>query len=94
MSSSGIDGAAEVSDPPALPSDAIRGVSAALRRTRASCLERSLVLQRWYAAHGQRRDLIIGVTAPGEEFRAHAWLEGDHPCHDGEYTELLRRSAS
>jgi hypothetical protein len=69
-------------------------VAAVLRRRQATCLERSLVLQRWLAAHGDRRDLVIGVKAPGEEFGAHAWLEGEPPT-DGisEFTELLRRPA-
>ena len=63
--------------PPRLPSDAGRGVRALLRRREHSCLEGALVLQRWLAAHGDRRDVVIGVTAPGGEFAAHAWLEGE-----------------
>jgi hypothetical protein len=47
-----------------------------LRRTGQSCLVRSIVVQAWDAAHGHRRDLIIGVTGR-TEFRAHAWLDGD-----------------
>ncbi|CAN5649373.1 hypothetical protein BH20ACT23_BH20ACT23_14520 [soil metagenome] len=57
----------------------------------ATCLERATVLQAWYAAQGQRRDLIIGVTAPQTGFRAHAWLDGDPPCHTEGFHELLRR---
>jgi Transglutaminase-like superfamily len=62
--------------PPALPARAKRGVEAVLRRLEPSCLERALVLQRWLAAHGEPRVVVIGVTAPGD-FRAHAWLEGE-----------------
>jgi hypothetical protein len=35
------------------------------------------VLQRWYAAQGTRKDVVIGVTAPAEGFTAHAWLDGE-----------------
>jgi hypothetical protein len=62
--------------PQALPPSAGRGVHAVLRRLEPSCLERSLVLQRWLAAQGDERDLVIGVTG-ADDFRAHAWLEGE-----------------
>jgi hypothetical protein len=90
---SGIDAAAATPTPPAIPGEAVRGVYAVLRRRRATCLERSLVMQAWLAAHGDARALIIGVTPPGENFHAHAWLEGEYPCHPGEFTELTRRGA-
>lgn len=69
------------------------GVVGALRRLDATCLERATVLQSWDAGHDLARDLIIGVTSPRRGFRAHAWLEGDPPCHDEGFTELLRRPA-
>ena len=50
---------------------------AVLRIGRASCLERSLVLQRWLAAHEEPRDVVIGVAPPSTGFAAHAWLEGE-----------------
>ncbi len=50
-----------------------------LRRRGESCLVKAIVLQAWQAAHGRRRDLIVGVTDPAG-FEAHAWLEGD-PRH-------------
>jgi Transglutaminase-like superfamily len=53
-----------------------RGVDAVLRRLQPSCLERALVLQRWLAAHGEPRAVVVGVSSPAE-FRAHAWLEGE-----------------
>ena len=77
--------------PPAVPVDAGRGVAAVLRRRPASCLERALVVQRWEAAHGRRRDVVIGVTAPAD-FAAHAWLDGD-PSQAGPFTELVRLPA-
>ncbi|MFC8849786.1 lasso peptide biosynthesis B2 protein [Micromonospora sp. NPDC057141] len=80
--------------PPAPPPgvDADRDVVlAALRRTGANCLERSLVLQRWDAGRRIPRTLVIGVTAPSTGFHAHAWLDGDPDPHRAELTELLRR---
>lgn len=90
----GIDPMPVLPGPPGVGADAFRGVAAVLRRRDATCLERSLVLQRWLAAHGDRRELVIGVKGPRDEFGAHAWLEGEPPT-DGisEFKELLRRPA-
>jgi hypothetical protein len=76
--------------PPRLPSAAERGVQAVLRRRSATCLERSLVLQRWHAAHGQRRDVVIGVNGALAGFRAHAWLDGEQLPPDAQFDELVR----
>jgi transglutaminase superfamily protein len=78
--------------PPALPESAVRGVLAALRRRPTSCLERALVLQRWYAAHGRPRDVVIGVAGSSKDFRAHAWLDGDRDSDEPwqTYRELSR----
>ncbi|QTE29423.1 lasso peptide biosynthesis B2 protein [Pengzhenrongella sicca] len=82
----------EVAPPPRGTRRELRAAQAVLRRTRASCLERSLLLQRWYARHGVACDLVIGVTAPGSGFHAHAWLEGEGlPAARVVGTELLRR---
>jgi transglutaminase superfamily protein len=78
---------------PSVPDEAGRGVHAVLRRTGDTCLVRSMVLQAWDAAHGRRRDLIVGTTAPSQGFEAHAWLEGDPPCAQQGFQELLRRPA-
>jgi hypothetical protein len=88
---SGLDGL-ELPALPALPSRAGRGVSAVLRRQPTTCLERALVLQRWRAAHGEPRDVVVGVRAPGRGvFGAHAWLEDEEldPGMSG-FKELLR----
>jgi hypothetical protein len=77
---------------PSLPAEAGRGVAAVLRRTSYTCLERALLLQAWNNAHGLRRDVIIGVTRPSEGFKAHAWLDGESPCHEEGFTELTRRA--
>ncbi len=73
--------------PPDLPDRAERGVSAVLRRLEPSCLERALVLQRWLVSRDDPRAVVIGVTAPGDDFRAHAWLDGE-PAP--EYHEIRR----
>ena len=63
---------------------------AVLRRRSASCLERSVVLQRWHAAHGRPLDVVIGVKLPVSDFLAHAWLDGEPAPPDMTFDELLR----
>lgn len=75
--------------PPVLPESASRGVRAVIRRWDPTCLESALVLQAWDAAHGEARDVVIGVNIAGE-FKAHAWLEGEPAYRIGPYEELLR----
>lgn len=79
---------------PRLPSSAERAVEGVLRRAGATCLPRAMVQQAWFAAHGSRRDIVVGVTAPSAGFAAHAWLAGEPPCHSERYEELLRRPAN
>jgi hypothetical protein len=79
---------------PRLPRSAERAVEGVLRRVDATCLPRALVRQAWLAAHGSRRDVVVGVTAPSAGFEAHAWLAGEPPCHPNGYKELLRRSTN
>ena len=76
---------------PPLPYEGRRAVGAVLRRRSDTCLVRASVRQAWDAAHGVPRDLVIGVTAPGSGFKAHAWLDGDPPCQSEGFHELLRR---
>jgi hypothetical protein len=75
--------------PPSLRPKDRRVVVSLLRALGASCLERSLVLQRFDAATGMARTVIIGVTSPGRGFRAHAWLAGE-PQRDGDFREIVR----
>jgi hypothetical protein len=75
--------------PPADRPGAQGGVHRVLGGVRASCLERSLVRQRWHAAHGRPRDVVIGVRGPASGFAAHAWLDGDR-ADPGEFEELTR----
>lgn len=82
---------ATVGPPPSLPARAGPAVLATLRVGRATCLERSLVLQRWLAAHGHPHDVVVGVAGT-DGFAAHAWLAG-WPGDDGAgegYQELTR----
>lgn len=64
---------------------------AALYHTGSRCLTSARLRQAWERSKGNDRDLVIGVTAPARGFRAHAWLAGDPPCCEQDYTELLRR---
>jgi hypothetical protein len=96
----GLDSALAPPPPPPLPPAAVRCVRAALRRIGETCLVNSIVLQAWEAAHGRRRDLVIGTTGP-DGFHAHAWLDGDPVVPASEpdlevartFSELLRRPA-
>ena len=83
----------QVPPSPPVPAGAARGVAAVLRRRKETCLVRSAIWQEWHAAHGSPRDLIIGVTAPGPDFSAHAWLDGEaHSGSDG-FMEISRVKA-
>jgi hypothetical protein len=53
------------------------GVAGALARLHPSCLEEVLILQKWRAALGDHRDVIVGVPKSGfTNQTAHAWLVG------------------
>lgn len=82
---------ATVGSPPRLPEEAGWVVDPLLHHVGASCLERAVVRQQWDLSQGVARPLIIGVTAVHPEFRAHAWLEGDPPCHSEGFHEVARR---
>ena len=79
-----------VEPPIGLPASADYGIHAVLRRLPATCLERAVVLQRWRAAQGDPRELVIGVTRRDDEFRAHAWVEGEADPLAPAFDELLR----
>ena len=77
--------------PPRLPRAAGRGVKAVLRRQSPTCLERSLVLQAWLAAHDEPCDVVVGVAPRGATFDAHAWLDIETAIAPVDrYQELLR----
>lgn len=56
----------------------------------ATCLERSLILQRWMLSIGRSHDVLIGAKSPQETTVAHAWL--DHEDSGG-HVVLTRVSA-
>lgn len=85
-------GDARLPRPPHVGAGAVRGVRGVLHRRSPTCLVTALVLQRWFESQGDRRDLVVGVTAPAAGFRAHAWLEGDEDDHGEGFVELFRRS--
>ena len=61
-----------------------------LKRWPSTCLEQAFVLQRWLAAHGDVRDVVIGVTPPGQVFGAHAWVDGEADDYLESVHELMR----
>jgi hypothetical protein len=78
-------------DPPRVAGRATRAVKVVLKRQDPSCFERALVLQRWLAAHGIPKDLIVGTQGSASSgFKAHAWLEGESLPAGEQYAELLR----
>ena len=89
LGSGGLD-ALRLKPPPKLPPGAVKGVRATFRLWEQTCLVHAAVLQKWFASQGSHRDIVIGVTAPNDDFLAHAWLEGDPPCHSEGFEELLR----
>jgi hypothetical protein len=62
-----------------------------MSRVQATCLESALVRQRWLAAHGDRRDIVIGVPTNGiRDQPAHAWVDGTDSWAASSYLELHR----
>ena len=80
-----------VPDAPRLNPRAGRAVKLVLSREEPSCLERALVLQRWFVAQGMPRDVVVGTSgAVSTEFKAHAWLDGDAVPEEPRYIEMIR----
>jgi Transglutaminase-like superfamily len=76
LQADGIDQArSRLTDPPYAMRWLTFLVAARLSMQRATCLERSLIMQRWLMATGQPHDLLIGVRSPRETTIAHAWLD-------------------
>lgn len=83
-----------VEPPYELPPSADYGVHAVLRRLPSTCLERAVVLQRWRTAQGQPREIVIGVLRDEDEFKAHAWVEGEGDALAPAFEELMRVPAT
>jgi hypothetical protein len=77
---------------PPVNASGARAVRVVLRASNASCLERSLVLQRWLAAQGVARDVIVGTEGARSGFAAHAWIDGEAQPPGRSYVELIRLS--
>lgn len=76
---------------PRLGLEHIGKVERVLALSRATCLVRSAVVQRWLADNGERVDLVVGVKPPSQGFRAHAWLDRESERHNtAEFTEITR----
>jgi Transglutaminase-like superfamily len=85
----GIDAIDAIHPSPAVAARHRTAVAAVMKRTGASCLVRSALLQRWDADHGVPRPLVVGVARDSEAgVSAHAWLEGERHA---DFEELLRR---
>lgn len=68
-----------VSTPP-FPSRRLTAiVEAWLRTRRATCLERSLIMQRWLLGIDEPHALLIGVGPVSGKAVAHAWLDHEDP---------------
>jgi hypothetical protein len=90
--SDGIERPVRLPAAPQGPADGSRAVTGVLRRTGATCLVQSVVLQRWFADNGQPFDVVVGVTSPSDGFRAHAWLDRPGETGTDGYSELHRIS--
>jgi hypothetical protein len=84
----------QVTAPPELAPEGLRGVEAVLRPLHATCLERSLILQRWLIAHGASHEVLIGVSGAADRVEAHAWLDCYDPPAQGEGFRVLTRVAA
>ncbi len=84
----------KVPAPPPLPSRTLRTVEVVLRIRRATCLERALVVQRWFAARSVPRTVVVGISESPGAFAAHAWVEGhDAPAFFEGYQPIRRVEA-
>lgn len=83
---------ASVAAPPRSAETVLRGVRLVLNARRASCLERSLVIQAWLVAGGHPREIIIGVRDPtcSDGAMAHAWIDGYDADCSADYHEIRR----
>jgi hypothetical protein len=81
----------QVATPPASRAASVRGIELALRACRATCLERSLVVQRWLLAQGRDHDVLVGVAGGADAVDAHAWIHRYDADVHGEGYQVLTR---
>jgi hypothetical protein len=80
-----------VGAPPTLPGASVRGVELMLRLCHATCLERSLVVQRWLLSRRQPHDVLVGVAGGAAALDAHAWIDRYDAAAHGSGYEILTR---
>lgn len=83
---------ATVAPPPTTQRGSLFGARVALWLRHATCLERSLIIQRWFAARGTGLDVIVGVRNPTAQkgAMAHAWVEHFDPDFAPTFLEIRR----
>jgi hypothetical protein len=79
LGTEGIDARSRLPDPPYAAPWLTGLIAARLAMQHATCLERSLIMQRWLVATGRPHDVLIGVKSPRETTIAHAWLDHEDP---------------
>jgi hypothetical protein len=67
---------ARVEQPAGIGPGGLKGVLLLARAARATCLERSLILQAWHLSQGRAYEILVGVEMAGSGVEAHAWLGG------------------
>jgi len=87
LQTEGIDARSRLPDPPYAAPWLTGFIAVRLAMLHATCLERSVIMQRWLMAIGRPHDLLIGVKSPRETTIAHAWL--DHEDSRGHHV-LMR----
>lgn len=74
---------------PVFPAWSALVVERELDRADATCLQRCLVMQAWFAGQGRDIEIVVAVPRTGAaEFTAHAWLRGYDPDEFEKYREL------
>ncbi|QEC46672.1 lasso peptide biosynthesis B2 protein [Baekduia soli] len=87
----GLEAAVPPCPPAALTRPGRWSVAGVLRAGRATCLERSLIVQRLLAGAGRTHDVAIGVRGSEGTFRAHAWVVGHDVAPEQERFTVLTR---
>lgn len=66
-------------------------MEAVLRVRRATCLERSFIVQRWLLSQGRKHDILVGVAGGVQTLAAHAWVDSYDAEDQGEGYRVLTR---
>ncbi|MBO9531433.1 MAG: lasso peptide biosynthesis B2 protein [Solirubrobacteraceae bacterium] len=85
--------AAAVDPPPTTEPGSLRGARVVLGFERATCLERSFVIQRWWLEYGVPLDVVIGVKSSSSGVKAHAWVDRFDRDQSDEFQVIRRHTA-